>query len=125
MSNPTQQSLAKLERLVEYLKRERLWGRRSDDFFRIRMGRLQRNSKIIKRKRDTFRQPHLGSIHAQAKDQCKEAAQKQSCMLQHLGASKSKGLASLLKDLGHEMKQVLARCEGHRTHLLTDKEVVD
>ena len=81
MSNRAQQSLALLKRLVRYLKRERQWeahiqvwkhGRRSDDIFRFRLGRLKRNSTIIKRRCDTARQPHLESIHAQAQDHCKK-----------------------------------------------------
>ena len=56
-SSSTQQSLAKMKRLVGYLKRERtgahfqLWknGRRSDNIFKFRLRRLQRKSKVIKR----------------------------------------------------------------------------
>ena len=81
MSNWTQLSLAKLKTLVRYWKRERQWEGtcsvmeewpKSDDMFRFRLGRLQRNSRIIKRRRDTARQSHSESIHAQAKDHCKK-----------------------------------------------------
>ena len=41
-------------------------------FFRFRLGRLQRNSKIIKRRRDSARQPHPENIHKQAKHLCKK-----------------------------------------------------
>ena len=70
MSNPAQQSLAKLKMLVRYVKRERQLGariqssengRRSDDIFRFRLGR-----------RDTARQSHFESIHTQATDHCKK-----------------------------------------------------
>ena len=61
MSSPNQQSLAKLKRLVRYLKRERQWGQmfgygrlveEVTTFTDFGLGRLQGNSKIIKRKRD-------------------------------------------------------------------------
>ena len=42
--------------------------------------RKQRNAKIIKRRRDTARQSHPESIHAQTKYHCKK--QRQSCMRQ-------------------------------------------
>ena len=91
MSNPTQQSLAKLKRLVRHLKRERQsdgvfsFGRmveRSDGLLRFRLGSLQINSKMIKRRRGTVRQSHSESIHA-SKRSLQEAAQKQCCMLHH------------------------------------------
>ena len=81
MSNPTQQSLAKLKRLVRHMKRERQWDRvfsygrmveRSDGLLRFRLGSLHMNSKIIKRRRGTVRQSHSESIHTQAKDHCKK-----------------------------------------------------
>ena len=81
MSNFPQQSLAKWKRLVRYLKRDRRWGyifsygrmvEKVTTFFRFRLGKLQRNSNIIKRRRDTARQPHPKSVHAQAKDHCKK-----------------------------------------------------
>ena len=72
MPNPTQHIFAKLKRFVKNLQRETEIGRRSDDIFRFRMGRLRRNSKIIKRRRATARQSHLESIHTQAKYHCKK-----------------------------------------------------
>ena len=82
MSHPTQQRLAMLKRLVRS-KNVRDNGsniqqlktyRRSDNVCRFRLGRLQGNSKIIKRRRDTARQSFPESILAQAiehrKKQC-------------------------------------------------------
>ena len=59
-SSPNQQSLAKLKRLARYLQRERqvgtsvcIWknGRRIDCIHGLRLGRLQGNPKVIKRRR--------------------------------------------------------------------------
>ena len=106
MLNPAQQSFAKLKRLVRYVKRERQCGqtfsygkngRRRDNVYRFRLGRLQANSKIIKRRRDTARQSRLESTHAQAKDHCKK--QCTELYAAALGASESEGIVSLLKDL--------------------------
>ena len=64
----------------------------------LRLGRTQRNSQIIKRRRDTARQPHPENIHAEAKIIARSSAE----------AELSKGIASLLKDLSYEMEPVLA-----------------
>ena len=127
MSNPTHQRLAKLKRLVRYLKRERQWrehvfsyGRMVEEvttFFRFRLGRLQRNSNIIKRRRDTERQPHLESMHAQAKDHARNSEEAELDAAA-LGASESRGILSLLTDLGYEMKPVLAIDAKATEHIL-------
>ena len=82
-----------------------LWrnGQRSDDIFRFRLGRLRRNSKIIKRRRGTALQSHPESIHTQAKSSAEAELYAAA-----LGASESNGMVLLLKDLGYEMKPVLA-----------------
>ena len=51
-----------------------LWkdGRRSDHIHRLRFGRLQRDSKVIKHRRDIARQTHSEGTHAQAKYHRKE-----------------------------------------------------
>ena len=86
MSKPTQKSLAKLKRLVTYSKSEKQWaiqrwknGRRSDNVYRFRFGRLQGNSKIIKRRRDTARQSRPEKKHTRAsKRSLQEAVRRQS-----------------------------------------------
>ena len=78
-------------------------GRRSDNIYRLRLGRLQRDSKIIKCKRNIARQPRSESVHAQAKCHCEEELYAAA-----LATSESKGIVSLLNDLGYWMKPVLA-----------------
>ena len=58
------------------------------------MGSLQINSKIIKRRRDTARQPRIESIRAQARYHCKKLYAAAS------GASESEGIVRLQ---GHEI----------------------
>ena len=64
--------------------------------------------KIIKRRRDTARQTHTQSIHAQATYHCKKQRRSMNCMLQHWERVSKKRVVSLLKDVAHEMKPVLA-----------------
>ena len=64
--------------------------------------------KIIKRRRDTVRQPHPESVHAQAKDHCKKQRRGRTECGSIGERSESKGSVSLLKDLDYEMKPVLA-----------------
>ena len=47
-------------------------GRRGEDKFRLKLGRLQGNSNVIKCRCDLVRQSHVESIHTQATDHCKE-----------------------------------------------------
>ena len=81
MSGPTQQSLAELKRLVRYLKRERQWGQVFEKgklaeeltvFTGLGLGRLQRNPKVIKRRRGDARWSCLESVHAKTEDHRKE-----------------------------------------------------
>ena len=79
MSNPSQQSLAKLKRLTRYLKRERQWGQMfkygkllKRQCLRIRLGRLQGNSEIIERWRGDARRTRLEGVHAKTENHCKE-----------------------------------------------------
>ena len=53
--------------------------RRSDDLFRFRLGRLQRNTKIIRRRRDTALQAHTENIHAQTEDYWERLSRKGLC----------------------------------------------
>ena len=81
MSNPTQQCVAKLKRLTRYLKRERQWGQvfkyektgeEVTMFHRFRLGRMQGNSKVIKRRRSGVRYTRLEGIHKKAENYCEE-----------------------------------------------------
>ena len=96
-----------------------LWknGRTSDNIFTFRLGRLQRNSKIIKRRRDTARQPHPERTHTQAKDD-REKQRTSELYAAAVGASESRGIVSLLKDLGYEIKPVLAIDAKATEHIL-------
>ena len=96
-----------------------LWknGRTSDNIFTFRMGKLQRNSKIIKRKRNTARQSHPERTHTQARDDCKKQCTSE-LYAAAVGAPESKGIASLLKDLGDAMKPVLAIDAKATEHIL-------
>ena len=75
MSSPTQESLAKLKRLVRFVKRERLWGQL------LGYGRMVEEVTTFtgsdwagcnKRRRDNGWLSCLESIHAEAENHCKE-----------------------------------------------------
>ena len=100
MSNRAQQSVAKLERPVNFLKRERQWGqvfsygrmikKETTNAGVILLG--SHTSKACTRKRKVIASSTAeAELHAAA-----------------LGASLSKGIGSLLKDLVYEVRPVLA-----------------
>ena len=105
MSNPTQQSLAKLKRLARYLKRERQWRH----IFRYR---------IMVEEVPTFSDPDWASVILLGSHTLKAFTRQQHIIARSsaeaelyaasLGASESKRIVSLLKDQGYEMKHVLA-----------------
>ena len=77
MSNPTQQSLAKLKRLTRYLKRERQWGQVFKDgkiveevtmFTDADWGRLQGDSEVIKCWCGDAWRTHLEGLHTKTED---------------------------------------------------------
>ena len=77
MSKPMLQSLDKLKRRDMYLKRERQWRQifscgTGDDIFRLRLGRMQGNTEITKRRRDADRRSHVEHPHTHAKDHCEK-----------------------------------------------------
>ena len=71
------------------------------------------------------RQPNLESIHAQAQHHCKKQCRGRELYAAALGASESKGIVSLLKDLVYEMKQVLPLMRRPLNTFTTYKELVD
>ena len=116
MSSPTQQSLAKLKRLVRYLTCERQWrsiirmleiGRRGDNIHRLGLGWLQGDSKVVERRRDNA---WLSCFESNTRKQKIIAMSSAEAGLYTaaLGASESKGIVSLLRGLGYEMKPVWA-----------------
>ena len=86
--------------------------RRGDDIHRIGLGRLQRNSEIIKRRRGNACRSCPESIHAKAEYHCKELH------TAALRASESKGIVSLSRDLRYELKPVLATDANATEHIL-------
>ena len=124
MSNPTQQSLAKLKRLVRYLKRERQWchtfeyGRMAEEVTTFTDSGWASYKETRKSSSAGARRSCLQSVHAEAKDHCKKQGRDTELFAAALGASESKGIVSLLKNLGYEMKPVLALDAKAAEHIL-------
>ena len=107
MSNPTQQSLAKLKRVARYLKRERQWsqvfkyGKTVEEVTTFTdsdwAGCKETRKSSSALKAYTRKQKIIARSSAEA--ELYAAA---------LGASESKGIVSLLRDLGYEKKPLLA-----------------
>ena len=72
---------------------------------KVTIGQTCTQRLLHKRRRDTARQPHPESIHAQAKTIARSSAETE-LYAAALGACESEGILSLLKDLGYEMKPV-------------------
>ena len=121
-SNFTHQSLANLKRSVRNLKKkkknERQWrasiqswrnGRRSDDIFRFRLGGCKETRKSSSAGVTLpARQSHLVKAYTCKQKIIARSSAEAELYAAALGASESKGIVSLLKDLGYEMKPVLA-----------------
>ena len=116
MSSPKQQSLAKLKRLVRYLKRQRLWvqifgyGRSVEEVTTFTESDLEGCKET--RKSSSAGVIMLGdqALKAYTREQkiiARSSAEAELCAA-GLGAFESKGIVSFLKDLGYEMKPVLA-----------------
>ena len=126
MSNRDQQSMAKLKRLVRYLKRERQWGQ----VFSYRKmanevatftdsdgaGRKQT------RKSSSAGVIQLGNHSLKAYTRKQKIIAKSSAEAELYaaawGTSESKRIVSLLKDLGYELKPVLATDAKATEHIL-------
>ena len=106
MPNPNQQSLAKLKRLARYLKPERQWGQivGYGRFSQTRIGHVAR------------KQSSSAGVIMLGDHALKACTRKQNIKARSvaeaelyaaaLEASESKGIVSLLRDLGCEMKPV-------------------
>ena len=125
MSNPNRQSVENLKRLVRCLKRERQWGQvfsyrkmanEVTTIHRLRLGPLQRDSKVVTFRSDTAGQPHSEGIHTQAV--IAKSSAESELYAAALGASESNGIVSLLKDLGYDLKPVLAIDVKATEHIL-------
>ena len=77
-----------------------------DHIHRLRLGRLQRNPKVVKCRSDTLGKHTLKAYTRKQKIIAKSSAEAE-LYAAALGASESKGIVSLRTDLGHELKPVL------------------
>ena len=132
MSSPNQQSLAKLKRLVRYLKLERQWGHI------FGYGRLVEEVTTLTDSdwagcKETRKSSCAGVImlgdhafQAYTRKQQKILAgsgAEAELYAAALGASESKGIVSLLRDLGYEMKPVLAFDAKATEHTLRKQRI--
>ena len=126
MSNPTQQSLAKLKRLTRYLKRERQWGQV------FKYGKTIEEVTIFTDAdwagcKETRRSSSTGVVML-GEHALKAYTRKQKIIVKSsaeaelyaaaLGASELKGIVSLLRDLGYEKKPMLAIDAKATEHIL-------
>ena len=116
MSNPTQQSLAKLKRLTRNLKRERQWGQI------FKYGKIVEEVTMFTdldwagckepRKSSSAGVVMLGAhtLKAYTRKQkiIARSSEEAELYAAALGASEVQGIVSLLRDLGYEKKPVLA-----------------
>ena len=79
---------------------------------------MQGNSKIIKRRHDNARRDHALQAHTRKQKIIARSSAEQELYAAALGTSESKGIVSLLKDVGHEMKPVLAIDAKATEHIL-------
>ena len=126
MSNPDQQSMAKIKRLVKYLKRERQWGQV------FSYGRMANEVTTFTdsdwagcketRKSSSAGVVLLGNHALKACTRKQKAIAKSSTEAElyaaALGASESRGMVSLMKDQGYELKPVLAIDAKATEHIL-------
>ena len=116
MSNPNQQSLARLKRLARYLKRERQWGQVFEygattkdmtvftdlDWAGCKETRMSSSAGVLMQGKHT-----LKVYTRKQRIIAKNSAEAQLCAAA-LGASEAKGDQSMMFDLGFEVKPVLA-----------------
>ena len=127
MSRPTQQSLVKLKRLVRYLKRERQWGQvlrygkqveevttfTDSDWARCKETRNSSSAGVVMLGDHT-----LKAYTRKQKIIARSSAEAAELYAAALGASESKGIVSLLGDLGYEKNPVLAIDAKATEHIL-------
>ena len=92
-------------------------GRRGDNIHRLGLGWLQGDSKVVERRRDNA---WLSCFESNTRKQNIIARRSAEAGLYTaaLGASESKGIVSLLRGLGYEMKPVLAIDAKATEHIL-------
>ena len=126
MSNPDQQSMAKLKRLVRYLKRERQWGPvfsygrmaeeattfTDSDWGGCKETRISSSAGVI------LLGDHTLNAYTRKQKIIAKSSAEAELYAAALGASGSKGIVSLLKDVGYEMKPVLAIDAKATEHIL-------
>ena len=126
MSNPTQQSLAKLKRLTRYLKRERQWGQvfkygkaaeevtmfTDSDWAGCKETRKSSSAGVV------ILGEHALKAYTRKQKIIARSSAEAELYAAALGASELKGIVSLLRDLGYEKKPVLAIDAKATEHIL-------
>ena len=126
MSSSNQQSLAKLKRLARYLKRERQWrqvfehGKLAEEltvFTDSDLAGLQRDPKVVERRRDDAGKTHPESIHTKAEGDCEEQRRGRT-VCSSIGSVRSAGVHIMMCDLGFAVKPVLTIDAKATEHIL-------
>ena len=126
MSSPNQQSLAKLKRLVRYLKRERQWCHKfgygrlveevttltDSDWAGCEETRKSSSAGVI------MLDDHALKAYTRKQKIFARSGAEAELYASALGASESNEIVSLLRDLGYEMKPVLAIDAKATEHIL-------
>ena len=126
MSNPTQQSLAKLKRLTRYLKRERQWRQvfkygktveevttfTDSDWAGCKETRKSSSAGVV------MVGEHALKAYTRKPKIIARSSAEAELYAAALGASEVKGIVSLLRDLGYEKKPVLAIDVKATEHIL-------
>ena len=126
MSNPTQQSLVKLKRLARYLKREKQWGQvfkygktveevttsTDSDWAGCKETRKSSSAGVV------MLGEHALKAYTRKQKIIARSSAEAELYAAALGASESKGIVSLLRDLGYEKKPVLAIDAKATEHIL-------
>ena len=126
MSNPTQQSLAKLKRLVRYLKRERQWGQvfkyekaneevtmfTDSDWAGCKETRRSSSAGVV------MSGAHALKAYTRNQKIIARSSAEAELYAAALGASELKGIISLMRDLGQEKRPVLTIDAKATEHIL-------
>ena len=126
MSSPTQQSLAKLKRLVRYLKRETQWGQvfkygkpveevttfTDSDWAGCKETRKSLSAGVV------MLGDHTLKAYTRKQKIIARSSAEAELYAAALGASESKGIVSLLRDLGKNKNPVLAIDAKGTEHIL-------
>ena len=129
MSNPTQQSLAKLKRLIRYLKRERQWGQvfkyeknieevtmfTDSDWAGCKETRKSSSAGV------TMLGTHALKAYTRKQKIIARSSAEAELYAAALGASELKGIVSLMRDLGYEKNQCWPLMRRPQNTFFTDR----